>query len=166
MPGSLVPQLCLTGCIALRLSLSAICQSLPLKKWHASAWWQKNETRFKTLARSSKEFLCPPPSTVLVKGCSVKWACFMKPGGATGHHAHHSAFAIIIWGFLTLNIKIELELEMAMLHLNLLQYFKRTSYVSLVHKLKYVLFAVPFFHFGCYFLFQFKCMSLIYLNIS
>ncbi len=76
-------------------------------------WWQKNETRFKTLAHLSNKFLCLQHPLCLVKGCSVKWACFMKAGGADSLDTMHtsSAFAIIIWGFLTLHIKIELELE-------------------------------------------------------
>ncbi len=66
-------------------------------------WWQKNETRFKTLAHLANKFLCLHHPLCLVKGCSVKWACFMKPRGAdsgrhhgryswTGHHAHQLCF--------------------------------------------------------------------------
>ncbi len=61
-------------------------------------WWQKNETRFKTLAHLANKFLCLHHPLCLVKGCSVKWACFMKPGGADSLDTMHtsSAFAIII----------------------------------------------------------------------
>ncbi len=67
-----------------------------------------------------------------------------------------------------MNIKIELELEVDHVTLeSLAGLFNRTSYVSPVSQVKISCYLeCLFIYFGCYFLFQFECMSLIYLNIS
>ena len=53
-------------------------------------WWQKNDTRFKTLALLAKKFLCPPPSTVPSERVFSEMGMIYdaKKSRLTGEHAH------------------------------------------------------------------------------
>ncbi len=57
-------------------------------------WWQKNETRFKTLAHLANKFLCPPPSTVPSERVfsEVGMLYEARRSRLTGHHAHQLCF--------------------------------------------------------------------------
>jgi len=57
-------------------------------------WWQKNDTRFKTLALLAKKFLCPPPSTVPSERVFSEIGMIYDPKRSrlTGHHAHQLCF--------------------------------------------------------------------------
>ncbi len=57
-------------------------------------WWQKNVTRFKTLAHLAKKFMCPPPSTVPSERVfsEVGMLYEARRSRLTGHHAHQLCF--------------------------------------------------------------------------